>query len=111
MDLRRNCLVIDDDKIALKLAASCCHELGLKVYLAVLYSYQIGTGVVFDKSVRGLFVDQSMGRVNDLRCDHLPDYLSLDRYGDDHAVWSHFGSGVCAFERTSGRCRATDGSC
>ena len=34
MDLRRNCLVIDDDKIALKLAASCCHELGLKVYVA-----------------------------------------------------------------------------
>jgi len=34
MDLRRNCLVIDDDKIALKLAASCCHELGLKVYIA-----------------------------------------------------------------------------
>jgi CheY-like chemotaxis protein len=34
MDLRRNYLVIDDDKIALKLAASCCHELGLKVYIA-----------------------------------------------------------------------------
>ena len=35
MDLRRNCLVIDDDKIALKLGASCCHELGLKVYVAL----------------------------------------------------------------------------
>ena len=34
MDGHRNCLVIDDDKIALKLAATCCHELGLKVYIA-----------------------------------------------------------------------------
>ena len=34
MDVHRNCLVIDDDKIALKLAATCCHELGLKVYIA-----------------------------------------------------------------------------
>ena len=34
MDLRRSCLVIDDDKIALKLADSFCHELGLKVYIA-----------------------------------------------------------------------------
>ena len=30
MDGHRNFLVIDDDKIALKLAATCCHELGLK---------------------------------------------------------------------------------
>jgi DNA-binding response OmpR family regulator len=31
---RRNCLVIDDDKLALRLAATVCHELGLKVYVA-----------------------------------------------------------------------------
>lgn len=31
---RRNCLVIDDDKLALRLAATACHELGLKVYVA-----------------------------------------------------------------------------
>ena len=134
MDLRRNCLVIDDDKIALKLAASCCHELGLKVYVADTpteavdelkrrryellvvdhHVHGISGCEILDhlrSHVRGLFIDQSMGQANDLRCDHLPDYLSLDRYGDDHAVWSHFGSGVCAFERTSGRCRATDGSC
>jgi len=34
MDVHRNCLVIDDNKIALKLAATCCHELGLKAYIA-----------------------------------------------------------------------------
>jgi CheY-like chemotaxis protein len=34
MDTRKNCLVIDDDKVALKLAASVCHELGMKVYVA-----------------------------------------------------------------------------
>jgi len=31
---QRNCLVIDDDPVALKLAASCCHAMGLKVYVA-----------------------------------------------------------------------------
>ena len=34
MDGHRNCLVIDDDKIALKLASTCCHELGRKMYIA-----------------------------------------------------------------------------
>jgi len=30
----RNCLVIDDDKIELKLVSTCCHELGRKMYIA-----------------------------------------------------------------------------
>ena len=34
MDGHRNCLVIDDDKIALKLASTCCHELGRKMNVA-----------------------------------------------------------------------------
>ena len=34
MDGHRNCLVIDDDKIALELASTCCHELGRKMYIA-----------------------------------------------------------------------------
>ena len=84
MDLRRNCLVIDDDKIALRLAASCCHELGLKVYVADTLTEAV-------------------------------DELKRRRYEllvvDHHAVWSHFGSGVCAFERASSRCSAADGSC